>query len=238
MPKRLQCNISSVTYLNKDTRKIVLDLPKGDTLKFKAGQYLEIILPNNRCPFSIASAPHNNNSLELHIRPTPQSKDSHDIEKLLSHSKKLCIEAPLGNCFIEDSPKESLLLIAASTGITQMKCIFEHLKHIGHVGDIFLYWGVLSDSDLYLDELCKTWESENKNFRYVPVVSEPETSPYWEGRTGLVSDAVLQDFENLRDLLIYVSGGPDMVYATREAFVPRGLVAKNMLSDMFSYSPR
>ena len=119
-----------------------------------------------------------------------------------------------------------------------MKSILVYLKHIGHVGDIFLYWGVLSDSDLYLDELCKTWESENKNFKYIPVVSEPETSPNWKGRTGLVSDAVLQDFKNLQDLLLYVSGGPDMVYATRESFMPHGLITKNMLSDMFSYSPR
>ena len=238
MPKRLHCNISSVTYLNKDTRKVLLDLPTGEILNFKAGQYLEIILPNNRCPFSIASPPHQKNTLELHIRPTPQSKDSREIEELVSRSKKICIEAPMGNCFLEDSPKESLLLVAASTGITQMKSIFEYLKHIGHVGDIFLYWGVLSDSDLYLDELCKTWESENKNFKYIPVVSEPETSPNWKGRTGLVSDAVLQDFKNLRDLLIYVSGGPDMIYATRESFMPHGLITKNMLSDMFSYSPR
>ena len=238
MPKRLHCDISSVTYLNKDTRKVLLDLPTGEILNFKAGQYLEIILPNNRCPFSIASSPHQKNTLELHIRPTPQSKDSREIEKVLSHSKKICIEAPMGKCFLEDSPKESLLLVAASTGITQMKSIFEYLKHIGHVGDIFLYWGVLSDSDLSLDELCKTWESENKNFKYIPVISEPETSPDWKGRTGLVSDAVLQDFMNLRDLLIYVSGGPDMVYATRESFMPHGLITKNMLSDMFSYSPR
>ena len=124
MPKRLHCDISSVTYLNKDTRKILLDLPKGEILDFKAGQYLEIILPDNRCPFSIASPPHQKNTLELHIRPTPQSKDSREIEELLSRSKKICIEAPMGNCFLEDSPKESLLLVAASTGITQMKILF------------------------------------------------------------------------------------------------------------------
>tara|TARA_B100000579_G_scaffold416134_1_gene411392 strand:+ start:32 stop:748 length:717 start_codon:yes stop_codon:yes gene_type:complete len=238
MPTRICCNVSSVGYLNKDTRKIILDLPRGKTLCFKAGQYLEIILPNNRYPFSIANPPHQNKTLELHIRPTPQSKDSLEIEKLFNQSKDIYIEAPMGKCFLEDSPKESLLLIAASTGVTQMKSIFEYLRHIGHVGDVFLYWGVLSESDLYLDELCKSWEDENKNFRYIPVISEPETSPNWQGRTGLVSDAVLQDFKTLQDLLIYVSGGPDMVYATRDAFKPRGLIEKNMLSDMFSYSPR
>lgn len=238
MPKRLYCDVSSVTYLNKDTRKVRLDLPEGEKLNFKAGQYLEIILSDNRCPFSIASSPHETNSLELHIRPTPQSRGSLEIEKLINSSQKICIEAPIGKCFIEKSPKNSLLLIAASTGITQMKSIFEYLMHIGHAGDVFLYWGVLSDSDLYLDELCKTWERQNKHFKYIPVISKPETSPQWQGRTGLISNAVLQDFKTLQNLIIYVSGGPDMVYATRDAFKAHGMREHNIFSDMFSYSPR
>ena len=110
--------------------------------------------------------------------------------------------------------------------------------HLGHKGKVFLYWGVLADSDLYLDELCKAWAQENKAFEYIPVVSEPDTSPNWSGRTGLVGNSVLEDFEDLANVMVYVSGGPGMVYATLDSFVAHGLSEANMYSDVFSYAPR
>ncbi|MFL2529280.1 MAG: hypothetical protein ACJ0Q6_06290 [Candidatus Azotimanducaceae bacterium] len=49
---------------------------------------------------------------------------------------------------------------------------------------------------------------------------------------------MLQDFKTLQNLIIYVSGGPDMVYATRDAFKAHGMREHNIFSDMFSYLPR
>ena len=238
MSKRLRCAISSITYFNTDTRRVILDLPKGQTVSFKAGQYLEVILPGKRCPFSIANSPHISDSIELHVRPTPDSEDSVEIEALLDKADEIEIDAPKGDCYLESSPDNTLILLAASTGITQMKSIYEYLTHLGHEGPVFLYWGVLADSDLYLDELCKTWALGNKAFKYVPVVSEPDTSPNWGGRTGLVGDEVLKDFDDLTNVIVYVSGGPGMVYATLDSFVARGMPKENMFSDVFSYAPR
>ncbi len=238
MSKRLNCAISSITYFNAHTRRVVLDLPKGETLSFKAGQYLEIMLTGKRCPFSIANSPHHTSSIELHVRPTADSEDSVEIEALLDSADKIEIDAPKGDCYIESSPHKTLILLAASTGITQMKSIYEYLMHLGHKEKVFLYWGVLTDSDLYLDELCKTWARENKAFEYIPVVSAPDTSPNWNGRTGLVGNAVLEDFDDLANVMVYVSGGPGMVYATLDSFVAHGLSEENMYSDVFSYAPR
>ncbi|HAK51432.1 MAG TPA: NAD(P)H-flavin reductase [Gammaproteobacteria bacterium] len=238
MSKRLSCAISSITYFNTDTRRVVLDLPEGQTLSFKAGQYLEVILPGKRCPFSIANSPHISESIELHVRPTPDSEDSVEIEALLDKADKIEIEAPKGDCYLESPPDKTLILLAASTGITQMKSIYEYLMHIGHEGQIFLYWGVLAESDLYLDNLCNAWSHDNSVFEYIPVVSEPDTSPDWNGRTGLVGDAALKDFDDLTDVIVYVSGGPGMVYATLDSFIARGMPKANMFSDVFSYAPR
>jgi CDP-4-dehydro-6-deoxyglucose reductase len=128
--------------------------------------------------------------------------------------------------------------MAASTGISQMKSIIEYL--IPRLSDqpIWLYWGVLSADDLYLNELCQSWQAQIARFTFVPVVSEPSTSPQWSGRTGLLPDAVLEDFTRLDDVTIYVSGGPGMVYATLDRFIQKGLNEKRIFSDVFSYAPR
>ncbi|MDB2450663.1 CDP-6-deoxy-delta-3,4-glucoseen reductase, partial [Pseudomonadales bacterium] len=96
----------------------------------------------------------------------------------------------------------------------------------------------IADSDLYLAQLCREWEKVNQNFHFIPVVSEPNTSPDWQGRTGLVPDAVLEDFSNLEEVSVIVGGSPGMVYATLDRFVERGMPEKNMSSDVFSYAPR
>ncbi|XOV86264.1 MAG: NAD(P)H-flavin reductase [Pseudomonadota bacterium] len=216
----------------------MLDLPEGESVSFHAGQYLEIELPAKMCPFSIASAPEHAEQIELHVRPTPNSEDSRQIEALLDTASALVIEIPKGDCFIATPPSNPLVLIAASTGITQMKSIIEHLLPGGHQLPVHLYWGVLSAQDLYLDSLWRQLEGLYPNFHYTPVVSEPATSPDWQGQIGLVGQVALLDMQDVSDITVVVSGGPAMVYATLDAFVARGMPEASMHSDIFSYAPR
>jgi CDP-4-dehydro-6-deoxyglucose reductase len=237
--KRINCPVRSIKYFNEDTRMVLLEFPDGEQIDFKAGQYLEIVLPGKNCPFSIASSPDRKDAIELHIRPTPDSEDSVEIEKLLdSGADHIEINFPLGDCTLEAAPDNSLILLAASTGVTQMNSIIEYLAPNGFSQPIHLYWGVVADKDLYLSNHFQALEQEHKNFHYTPVVSEPATSPDWQGRSGLVGEIALEDFDDLSDVIVYVGGSPGMVYATLDAFMSRGLPEANMFSDVFSYAPR
>jgi len=234
----LTCPILEISHLNRDTRRVLLRMPAQQIVDFKAGQYLEVMIPGKGCPFSIANAPDPDGSLELHIRPTPGSPDSVEIEKLLDNAIELEIVIPKGDCFLETAPKGPLALIAASTGITQMKSILEFLTRQPLAHPVYLYWGVLSADDLYMSQQFQELESTEPNFHYVPVVSEPATSPDWQGKTGLVGEVALADLGNVSDFTVVVSGGPAMVYATLDAFVAQGMPEQNMLADVFSYAPR
>jgi CDP-4-dehydro-6-deoxyglucose reductase len=236
---RANCPVISIKYYNEDTRQILLQIPDSINVEFKAGQYLEMVLPSKSCPFSIANSPRRKAVIELHIRPTPDSEDSVEIEYLLnSNPTHIEIDLPKGDCFLEAAPKNTLILMAASTGVTQMKSIIEFLIPGGIKDPIYLYWGVIAEKDLYLNDLFNEWMTEHENFHYIPVVSEPDTSPEWTGKTGLVGSVVLSDFESLSNKVVYVSGGPGMVYATLDSFVERGLPKENMFADVFSYAPR
>jgi NAD(P)H-flavin reductase len=239
--KRLNCPVRSIENYNHDTRRVLLEIPEepGNKMAFKAGQYLEMVLPGKNCPFSIASSPDCKDVIELHIRPTPDSEDSLEVEALLdSGVKHIQIEFPKGDCIIEEAPPNPLILLAAGTGVTQMNSIIEFLLPRGMSQPVYLYWGVLADKDLYLDEHYHELVIRHENFHYTPVVSEPDSSPRWRGRTGLVPHAVLEDFEDLTDVTVYVGGGPGMVYATLDSFMASGLPEDRMFSDVFSYAPR
>lgn len=210
----------------------------GREIEFKAGQYLEVVSGDKRYPFSIASSPDQSPILELHIKPTPNSSDSDQFEALLDSASELNIVVPKGDCFLESCPDKPLLMLAAATGVTQMKSIIEHLIAGGLEHPTYLYWGVVSDQDLYMSSLCEKWAKQDQNFHYVPVVSEPAYSPNWKGRTGLVGEAALEDFEDVSNMSVIVGGSPGMVYATFDMFVARGLPEANAQSDVFSYAPR
>ena len=241
--KSLTCSISLIENYNEDTRRVLLNLPPNEAVSFRAGQYLQVLLPEKKCPFSIASSPHLEGQVELHVRPTPGSDDSTAIESLLDKAAKsktteIEIEMPLGDCYVTEAPDRPLLLLAASTGITQMKSIVEFLEPNGFKHPVYLYWGVPAARDLYLSDLCESWAQKHDNFHYIPVVSEPETSPDWQGKTGLVGEVALKDLDEVSNMTVFVSGGPAMVYATLDAFVERGMPEENMKSDIFSYAPR
>jgi len=242
----IRCEIESIDYLNQDTRRVILRTPHH--IEFHAGQYLEIVLHDRRCPFSIASKPKHDNLIELHIRPTGDSEDSDLIENLLDTERVVDIQLPLGECFVDTLPTGPLLLIAASTGVTQMRSIIEYLHEIGFSHKIFLYWGVLKEEDIYLKSTCEAWSETNSNFFFAPVISEPTLSPSWTGRTGLVGKVALDELfvapnakyrkADMDKFSVYISGGPEMVYATMDLFVEIGLPRKNMYSDMFALAPR
>jgi len=234
---RVECAVEQINYLSADVRQLLLKPPRS-VPPFKAGQYLELILPDRKCAFSIASMP-NEPLFQLHIKPTPDSEDSTIIEALLDNPPdSLTVEYPLGECFLDNCPNRPIILIAASTGITQMKSLLGFLQEQKFRKNVFLYWGVLLEDDLYLHHDLLMLAQEWRYFHYIPVVSEITRSSSWQGKTGLVGNTVLADIEDLNTHLIYISGSPAMVYGTLDNFVQKGFDETNMHSDVFSFAPR
>ncbi|MBA4291065.1 MAG: CDP-6-deoxy-delta-3,4-glucoseen reductase, partial [Pseudomonas sp.] len=60
----------------------------------------------------------------------------------------------------------------------------------------------------------------------------------WQGRYGLLHEAVREDFADLKALHVYASGSPAMIYATLDALVEAGMDAHQMRADVFAYAPR
>ena len=83
---------------------------------------------------------------------------------------------------------------------------------------IHLYWGGRRPSDLYMDDLCKSWAKEIAGFKYIPVISDALEKDVWQGRTGFVHQAVMQDHPDMKDFQVYACGAPVMVNAARNDF--------------------
>nr|WP_286196439.1 hypothetical protein [Thalassotalea sp. G20_0] len=143
---------------------------------------------------------------------------------------------PKGQCFLESVPDKPLVFIAAGTGFAQMKSMIEFSLSKPGNQDIYLYWGARSPEGFYMPNLPIHWASSQ--FHYHPVVSDALEEAGWQGRHGLLFEAVIDDKNLILGSEVFISGSPQMVYATFDALVAKNFQAENIHSDVFAYAPR
>ena len=68
------------------------------------------------------------------------------------------------------------------------------------------------------------------------MLSEPVAGDNWQGRTGLVHQAVLDDIKDLSAYQAYVCGAPIMCEVAHTSFVQQGLDADEFFSDAFTFA--
>ncbi len=234
-PRMMPVKVGKIDHLADDVVRLYLKLPDEQRLQFLAGQYLDFILEDGRRrAFSIANAPHDDDYIELHIRHVDGGVFTDWAFTQMKEKTILRIEAPLGSFTLDEESDRPMLFIAGGTGFAPIKSQIEHAFHAGLSRPMELYWGVRAQPDLYLPDLPRQWERAHDNFRFVPVLSEPDEG--WEGRKGWVHEAVLEDHDNLADYDIYMAGPPVMVKAARDAFLARGVPEEQMHYDSFEYA--
>ena len=235
--RTLPCRVEKVEKPAEDVAVIYLKLPTGERLQFLAGQYIDILMKDGkRRSFSLANAPHDDQFLELHVRKTPGGAFSKYVFEEMKERAILRFEGPLGTFYLREDNDKPFIFVAGGTGFAPVKAQIEHLLHHGEDRPIVLYWGVRSKKDLYT-ELPLQWVREHPNVSYIPVLSDPVAEDGWQGRTGFVHQAVLDDFEDLSGYQVYACGAPGMTDVARQTFVEqRGLPEDEFYCDAFTPS--
>ncbi|HFQ14189.1 MAG TPA: CDP-6-deoxy-delta-3,4-glucoseen reductase [Gammaproteobacteria bacterium] len=235
--KTLPCRISELRRLNHDVMLVMLKLPEADRLQYLAGQYIDFLLEDGRKrAFSLASAPHADRDLELHIRHVEKGRFTTYVFESLSVGDIMRIEGPYGQFYLREDSTRPIIFMAGGTGFAPVKGIIEHALEKGLTQPMYLYWGARTQADLYMHELAREWAGQHAHIEYRPVLSEAREAD-WTGRRGHVHEAILADFPDLGGYDIYASGPPAMVYAGRDAFPARGLDLAHYFSDAFEFSP-
>lgn len=238
-PRILPVRVQKKEQLSGDVMVLFLQLPASERLQFVAGQYLEFILKDGkRRAFSIANAPHDDALIELHLRLVPGGQFTQYVFEEMPEKAILRIEAPLGTFYLREESTKPIIFVAGGTGFAPIKGIIEHMIHHGMQREIVLYRGGRVQSDLYMDELSRRWAEFLPNLRYIPVLSEESADSGWQGRTGLVHEAVLADYPDLSEHQAYVCGAPGMVEIAHKTFVEQGLPADEFFSDAFTFAPK
>jgi CDP-4-dehydro-6-deoxyglucose reductase len=217
--KTLPCRVQAIERAADDVVVLRMKLPANEKLKFLAGQFIEFLLKDGtRRSFSIANPPHDAELLELHVRRVAGGKFTEHVFEKMKERDILRFEGPLGVFFLREESSKPVVLVASGTGFAPIKALLEDAFHRGIERPMTLYWGGRRPKDLYLNALAEKWAADHPSFKYVPVISDALPEDGWQGRTGFVHRAVMQDFPDLSGHQVYACGVPIMVDSARHDF--------------------
>lgn len=234
--RKLPCRVNALERASDDVMILKLQLPANERLQYMAGQYLEFILKDGRRrAYSIATAPHDEGLLELHIRHLPGGVFTDQVFGVMKVRDILRFEGPLGTFFLREDSDKPIVLLASGTGFAPIKAIIEHAVAKKIDRPIKLYWGGRRKKDLYHVELASRWARELPNFEFTPVLSEPDAEDAWNGRCGFVHHAVIEDLPSLANYQVYACGAPVMVEsALRDFSAHHDLPPEEFYADAFT----
>lgn len=237
--KILPARIAAIERAAPDVLTITFKLPATESFDFYAGQYIELLFADGeRRAFSLASAPHEHGLVQLHIRLSAGSYSSRMFTEVLKEGDLLRLEGPLGAFHLNPDSTKPIIMLGGGTGFAPIKSILDDMAHKGIAREVHFYRGSRDRAGLYLPLLAEKWEETLPNFHYVPVLSDPTQDCAWTGRTGLVHEAVLQDFADLSGFEVYACGAVAMVEAAHRDFLAHGLPTDAFFADAFTPAPK
>jgi CDP-4-dehydro-6-deoxyglucose reductase, E3 len=218
--KMLPSRVQSMEKLADDVVVLSLKLPANERLQYLAGQYVEFVLKDGkRRSYSMANAPHDDAFVQLHIRHMPGGHFTDHVFGKMKERDILRFEGPLGSFFLREESDKPIVFIASGTGFAPIKAIIEHMLYRDIKRPMTLYWGGRRPKDIYMMALCHKWAASAQHFKFVPVVSDALPEDGWDGRTGFVHRAALEDVSDMSGHQVYACGAPIVVDSAKRDFL-------------------
>ncbi len=242
--KTLPCRIAAVEPLAPEIVRVRLQLPAVEPLPFRAGQYLDVLLPDGRRrSFSMASSPRQGTLLELHVKRVAAGVFTPRLfappEGGLLPGALLTIEGPLGQFVYVDGPGPALM-VAGGTGFAPLKSMLVELLESGSARPVHLYWGARTAAELYEEAQLLEWTRRHPQFSYTGVLSGPQAAASLapHHRHGRVHEVVLAAHPDLHACDVFAAGPPGLIDAVRAGFLAAGLAPQRLHFDSFDPAPR
>jgi NAD(P)H-flavin reductase len=229
---RVPARVVSVDKLSRRIARVRLD--HNGAFEYRAGQFINLWRGDGLTrSYSIASLPHTEHYLELHVARLEQGRMSNWIHDELRPGDVLAVSAPHGECcYRPEHPHQPLLLIGTGCGLAPLYGIVRDALHHGHPGPIWLYHGSREREGLYLVDELRRLAHDHDNLHYVPCL----TSAAADGEDYLpqrAHEAALARHADLKDWRVFLCGHPDMVKQTRMKAYLAGAALADIHADPF-----
>jgi len=234
-----KCKCVEIVDLTDDIKQFRLELIEPTTIDYIPGQYIQLVTPVYEKSdeevyraYSISSDPAEQNVIELIIRLVPGGICTTYCFEYLKVGDEMKINGPYGEFRLSESDAP-IVFIAGGSGMAPIKCMLHHMKNTDNKREAVYYFGANESRELFLVDMMREFEKQLANFRFVPVVSEPEDSEAHGYETGLVTDAVERGVKNATECEAYLCGSPGMINAVIKVLAGLGMSEEKIFYDKF-----
>jgi len=211
---------------------------QGKMFFYQPGQFgfLRIFGPRitpEEHPFSIASAPANQEYLAITIK---ELGDYTETVKNVKPGFEALLDAPYGRfSYINFRDEEGLVLLAGGVGITPVLSMARQIRATESRRKVLLFWGVNTSDELVFQKELFQMQEEMDNFKFIPVVLDE----IWSGEKGLIDRAKIEkalkkyDFQPGR-CGFYICGPANMMKAMVKMLKAMGVAKKRIHYESFA----
>jgi Na+-transporting NADH:ubiquinone oxidoreductase subunit F len=241
--REYRATCEKIIDLTYDIKQFDLKLIEPSTMKYKPGQYVQVLAPAYEKStdevyraYSISSDPADTGKLELIVRRVPDGICTTYLFDHLKQGDQVRINGPYGHFYLRDTDAP-VIFIAGGSGIAPIKCMLHHMKNTNNSRKAIFFFGVQTTRDLFLVDEMNAFEKSLANFTYVPVLSRPEDEAGWKGSTGWVTTAsaeYLKKQPDAKNYEAYLCGSPGMIDSAIKVLLEAGIPEQKHYFDKFT----
>lgn len=240
--QHLRTTITAMDNVTHDIVSLRLALVEPASFAFKPGQYADIRIPDDdgHRSFSMATTPTSSAGLEFLIKKYPGGHFSGLLETGLHVGDELMLDGPYGSFTLRESSDRPIICIGGGAGMAPILSLLRHMAEKKTSRSVTFYYGARNPADLfYLDEI-RQLGAQTADFRFVPCLSETWPDDWSElgvpGESGLVTDVVQRQQEDMAAADYYLCGPPPMVDAALGLLESNGVPYEQVHFDKFTTS--
>lgn len=177
--------------------------------------------------YSMANHPAEDDIVILNIRIAipPWNKNFTEFQKVspgicssylfaLKPGDKIMLSGPYGDFFIKDTDNE-IMFIGKGAGMAPMRShIFHLFQTVKTTRKVTFWYGARSKRDILYNDQFRQFEKDFPNFTFHPVLTRPRPEDNWEGFTGSIHQAILDNYlynhDAPEDVEYYLCSSPEV----------------------------
>ncbi len=229
--------VTRIVDLTPTIKAVFLALDKP--LSFQAGQYVQLEIPglDQSRAFSIANSPasvERTGEIELNVRIVRGGLGTSYVHERLTVGERMRLSGPYGRFFVRKSAQHPLVFMAGGSGLSSPRSMILDLLEGGFTMPLTLVYGQRSRDELYYDSEFRALAAMYPQFRYVPTLSNEESTSDWKENRGFVHDTAKLHFGGgFQDHQAYLCGPPAMVEACISTLMQARLFECDIFTEKF-----
>lgn len=228
-----ELKVKHIESITTDSVKITFEVPEElkKTYTFQPGQYLDLIVPVNgkeeHRSYSICSG--QEEGLSIGVKALANGTVSKWLNSSLNEGDAIVVSEPRGN-FLLDEKAESIVLIAAGSGITPVLSIAK--KANGSNKKVRLIYGNRNEDSIMFREEIRAL----KNIQLIPFLSGETKEGYRSGRMDKDNFTALikEDLDLLKADAFYICGPEAMIMDVRSSLEFFGVRGEKIHFELFT----